>query len=68
MDTLSHTIGQAIKEKRIAARLSRAELGELSGTSGEYIYKVEAGIKNPTIAQVEKIVKALGKSAIFKIK
>ena len=61
---MTNTIGQRIKEKRIAAGLGQKELAEmLGGCSASYISAVERGATEISREQAEKFATILGCSA-----
>lgn len=56
-------VGQSIARAREEAGLSQRELTAKSGVMQAEISKIELGKGNPTITTLQKIAKALGKSA-----
>ncbi len=56
-------LGRTVKRLRIAQGLSQEELGALAELHRTYVSGVERGIRNPTVAIVAKLAKALGVSA-----
>ena len=56
-------VGQSIARAREEAGLSQRELATKSGVMQAEISKIELGKGNPTITTLQKIAKALGKSA-----
>jgi len=52
--------GQRLKEARIAADLTLAELAERTGTQRSYISEIEHGHRNATIETMSKLAAAIG--------
>jgi len=59
LSNLSVTFGNAVRERRIAAKLSQEKLAEAAGLHPTYISMVERGIRNPTLDAAAKIASAL---------
>lgn len=53
-------IGNALKVCRSAKKLSLEALAERVGLSQSYLSMIESGKREPTLASIEKIAKALG--------
>lgn len=53
-------IGRALKICRSARKLSLDELAERAGLSQSYLSMIESGKREPTLASIEKVSKALG--------
>jgi len=51
--------GKNVQRYRKAAGLTQEQLGELTGLDRGYISGVERGVRNPAIANIEKLAKAL---------
>ena len=51
--------GKNVKRYRKEAGLTQERLGELTGLDRGYISGVERGVRNPAIANIAKIAKAL---------
>lgn len=64
---LALDFGARLKEARIQAGLSQADLAKRLGTHQAYISLVERGHHNPTLAACEKYAKALGRKVILSL-
>lgn len=53
-------LGQIIREKREAKKLTQIELAEKAGVDRNYIGMVERGERNPSYLSLQKIAKGLG--------
>jgi transcriptional regulator with XRE-family HTH domain len=51
--------GKNVQHYRKEAGLTQEQLSELSGLDRGYISGVERGVRNPAIANIEKLAKAL---------
>ena len=60
MTDISKKLGKNIEKIRTAKNMSQADIHRLTGLDRAYISRVEGGLKNPTILNLEKISKALG--------
>lgn len=60
MTTISKKLGDNIKKIRETKDMSQGDICRITGMDRGYISRVENGSKNPTIANLEKIAKALG--------
>ena len=60
-------IGKRIREKRIALRLSQADLAELADTSPQYISHIETGKKKVSLGVLYNIASALSTSMDYLI-
>lgn len=54
------SLGLQIKRERKARRLTQTELGELSGTSINFISQIEAGKSTAQIGRVLEVLRVLG--------
>ena len=52
--------GSRIRTIRKSKGLTAEQLSEISGVSKGYIFKIEKGLKSPTISILEKLADALG--------
>lgn len=52
-------LGDKIKTAREKQRYTQMQLAEMIGTTSGYISQIERGIKNPSLATLEKIAEAL---------
>lgn len=59
-NTLEETIGGRIRKARIANKLTLRELAARAGVSLNHLSLVERGLKNPSVALLERIADALG--------
>jgi len=62
------TIGESIKSRRKALRVTQPELAELAGVSVNTLYKIERGQANPTLDTLEKIANILGMEMCLQVK
>ncbi len=53
-------LGEAIRVRRGAARLSQRDLAERAGLSNAYLSQVERGLHEPSIRVLQSIASALG--------
>lgn len=61
-------IGNSIKERRKALRVTQPQLAELAGISVNTLYKIERGQANPTLDTLTKIATILGMEVCLKVK
>jgi DNA-binding transcriptional regulator YiaG len=54
-ENMEKTIGEQIKDKRIAARLSHEQLAVAIGVTGQTIRNWEAGVYEPKVSDWEKL-------------
>jgi transcriptional regulator with XRE-family HTH domain len=59
MDLTPH-FGPAVRRHRELLRLSQEELADRAGIDRTYISGVERGVRNPSLAMMQKITLALG--------
>jgi transcriptional regulator with XRE-family HTH domain len=65
---LVKSVCAAVKELRISKDVSQVALAEKSGVDRSYIIRLETGTaNNPSIKQIEKLVKALGGKIVITI-
>ena len=57
------TLGDYLKEQRVAAHLSLRQLAELAGVSNPYLSQIERGLRRPSAEVLQQIAKALRISA-----
>jgi len=57
------TLGDYLKEQRVAARLSLRQLAEQAGVSNPYLSQIERGLRRPSAEVLQQIAKALRISA-----
>ena len=67
-DALQYIIGFKVKQERLKKELSQEEFSKLTGVDQSSISKLEKGQFNPSIKQLEKILKPLGKHLEINIK
>lgn len=60
MDTISKKLGENLKRIREKKKMSQGDIYRKTGLDRAYISRVEGGLKNPTISNLEKIARALG--------
>jgi transcriptional regulator with XRE-family HTH domain len=57
------SLGEYLKEQRVAARLSLRQLAEQAGVSNPYLSQIERGLRKPSAEVLQQIAKALRISA-----
>ena len=57
------TLGDYLKEQRVAAHLSLRQLADLAGVSNPYLSQIERGLRRPSAEVLQQIAKALRISA-----
>ena len=57
------SLGDYLREQRIAARLSLRQLAEQAGVSNPYLSQIERGLRKPSADVLQQIAKALRISA-----
>ena len=57
------SLGDYLKEQRVAARLSLRQLAEQAGVSNPYLSQIERGLRKPSADVLQQIAKALRISA-----
>jgi transcriptional regulator with XRE-family HTH domain len=57
------SLGDYLKEQRVAARLSLRQLAEQAGVSNPYLSQIERGLRRPSAEVLNQIAKALRISA-----
>ncbi len=57
------SLGDYLKEQRVAARLSLRQLSEQAGVSNPYLSQIERGLRRPSAEVLNQIAKALRISA-----
>ena len=62
MSTSAEKLASNIKRIRLAKGLSQGDLCRTTGLDRAYMSNIENGNKNPTLATIEKIAKALSVS------
>ena len=63
--TINQQIGVLLLRTRLEMNVTQAELSKMSHIDQGDISKIERGVGNPTIAKINKLFKALGKSVSF---
>ena len=61
-------IGQHIRERRKALRVTQPQLAELAEVSVNTLYKIERGQANPTLDTLDKIADILGMEVCLQVK
>jgi transcriptional regulator with XRE-family HTH domain len=59
VDTVQERFGENLRGARLRNQLSMAELGRLSGLSHSEVSRLEAGIREPRLATVLALARAL---------
>ena len=57
------TLGDYLKEQRVASRLSLRQLADQAGVSNPYLSQIERGLRRPSAEVLQQIAKALRISA-----
>ena len=57
------SLGDYLKEQRVASRLSLRQLAEQAGVSNPYLSQIERGLRRPSAEVLQQIAKALRISA-----
>ncbi|MEQ6901055.1 helix-turn-helix transcriptional regulator [Nocardioides sp. YIM 152588] len=57
------SLGEYLKEQRLASRLSLRQLSELAGVSNPYLSQIERGLRKPSAEVLGQLAKALRISA-----
>ena len=63
MKSISAKLGRNLKKIRTQNKMSQGDIARALKLDRGYISNIENGKKNPTIATIEKLAKALGVSA-----
>ena len=58
--TISKKLGQRLKELRSQKKMSQGDIARALGVHRAYISGIERGVRNPTLANIERIARALG--------
>jgi transcriptional regulator with XRE-family HTH domain len=58
--TLQQQFGENLRSARLRRDLSMAELGRISGLSHSEVSRLEAGIREPRLATLLRLARALG--------
>lgn len=56
----TQTVGQRIKAKRVARKLTQRKLAEAAGVSLPYLSRIESGLRQPPLDTLERIATGLG--------
>jgi len=65
---LKITIGNSIKARRKALRVTQLQLAELANVSVNTLYKIERGQANPTLETLGGIADVLGMEVCLEVK
>ena len=57
------SLGEYLREQRVANRLSLRQLADLAGVSNPYLSQIERGLRRPSAEVLQQIAKALRISA-----
>src|SRR5215470_1578350 len=57
------SLGEYLKEQRVASRLSLRQLAEQAGVSNPYLSQIERGLRRPSAEVLQQLAKALRISA-----
>ena len=58
----ANELGEILRTRRRALKMSLAEVAELAGVSTSFVSQVERGVANPTLATLKSLTEALGSS------
>jgi transcriptional regulator with XRE-family HTH domain len=58
----ANELGEVIRSRRLARKMSLAQVAELAGVSTSFVSQVERGVANPTLSTLKSLVEALGSS------
>ena len=61
--TVVESLGDVLKEQRLASRLSLRQLADQVGVSNPYLSQIERGLRRPSAEVLQQIAKALRISA-----
>lgn len=61
-------LGDSIKERRNALRITQPDLAEMSGISVNTLCKIERGQANPTVKVLNKLTEVLGMELKLEVK
>ena len=61
--SLQTTLGEVVREKRLAAGLSQERLAEAANLHRNYIGLVERGVNAPSVTALDSMARALGCNA-----
>lgn len=56
---IEYRFGKAVRRRRRELDISQEELAERSGLHRNYISSIESGTRNPSLKNIEKLVKGL---------
>lgn len=62
----TNSLGETIRNLRMARGMTRAELAETVGISESHLNKIEAGTRQPGITTYQKVIDALGAEVVIK--
>ena len=62
----TNSLGETIRNLRIARGMTRAELAETVGISESHLNKIEAGTRQPGIATYQNVMEVLGAEVVIK--
>jgi len=62
MKSISAKLGQNLKKIRTQKKMSQGDMARVLGVDRGYISNIENGKRNPTLATIDKLAKALGVS------
>ena len=57
---ISKKFGKNLKKIRLERKMSQGDIARALGVHRSYISGLERGVRNPTLANIERIAKALG--------
>lgn len=61
--TAVESLGDYLREQRVASRLTLRQLAELTGVSNPYLSQIERGLRRPSAEVIQQLAKALRVSA-----
>ena len=60
----ANELGEILRTRRRALKMSLAEVAELAGVSTSFVSQVERGVANPTLATLKSLTEADRKSVV----
>lgn len=58
--TISKKFGQRLRKLRAQKKMSQGDIARALGVHRAYVSGLERGTRNPTLANIERVAKALG--------
>jgi y4mF family transcriptional regulator len=61
-EAIENTIGQFVRERRKASRMTQRELAELAGVGTRFVSELERGKSTVRVSEVNQVLKVFGRS------